>query len=87
MRDDPAIAAIHETRHRISAAYKHDPMLLIASYQQLQKSYSDRLLPLSEPPKEHVGHVTYPAPAMADRVLAENRLEDFDAAQESGETA
>ena len=75
MRDDPAIAAIHDTRHHISAAYKHDPI------------YGDRLLPLSEPPKEHVGHVTYPAPAMADRVLAENGLEGFDAAQESGETA
>lgn len=69
--DDPAIAAIHETRHRISAAYKHDPMLMFAYYQQLQESYGDRLLPASEPSKEQVGPVTSPAPAMADHVLPE----------------
>ena len=84
--DDLAIAAIREIRHRISAAYKHDPRLLIAYYQQLQESYRDRLLPTTEPINGRSDTVTYPIPAKIDHVLAENKSEGLGAAQESAET-
>lgn len=47
MKDDPAIAAIREVRHRISAEVGHDPKKLVEYYQKLQQSHSDRLV---EPP-------------------------------------
>ena len=86
IRDDPTIAAIREARHRISMAYKHDPRLLIAYYQQLQESYRDRFIPAGEPMNGRSGTVTYPVPARVDHVLAENKLEGFGAAQEPAET-
>ncbi len=43
-QDDPTIARIRETRHRISERFGHDPQKLVAYYIELQKEYQDRLL-------------------------------------------
>lgn len=86
IHDDPTIAAIREARHLISVTHKHNPRLLIAYYRQLQKSYSERLLPAIEPVNGHSGAVTFLVPAMVDHVLAENTADGFDATQESAET-
>jgi hypothetical protein len=43
-QDDPAIAQIRETRHRISERCGHDPQKLVDYYIELQKKYQDRLL-------------------------------------------
>ena len=83
--DDPAIAAIREARHHISAAYKHDPKSLIAYYQQLQETYSDRILSTAGPMNRRFETITYSIPAMAEHALAENKAEDFDVTQESTE--
>ena len=44
MKDDPAIAAIREVRHRISAEVDHDPKKLVEYYQKLQERHRDRLV-------------------------------------------
>jgi hypothetical protein len=46
-QDDPTIARIRETRHRISERFGHDPQKLVAYYIELQKKYQDRLLDAS----------------------------------------
>ena len=84
-RDNLAIAAIREVRRRISVAYKNDPKLLIAYYQQLQESYGDRLLPATEPMNGRSGTVTYPVSAKVEHVLAEGKLLGCGAAQVAGE--
>ncbi len=43
--DDPAIAAIHEVRHQISASHSHDPRLLVEYYRELERKYQSRVLP------------------------------------------
>ena len=47
-QDDPTIARIRETRHRISERFDHDPQKLVAYYIELQKEYQDRLWDNSE---------------------------------------
>lgn len=37
LKDDPTIAGIRETRHKISEEFGHDPQRIIAYYIQLQK--------------------------------------------------
>ncbi len=43
-KDDPTIARIRETRHRISERFGHDPQKLVDYYIELQKKYQDRIL-------------------------------------------
>jgi len=43
-QDDPTIARIRETRHRISERCGHDPQKLVDYYIELQKKYQDRIL-------------------------------------------
>jgi hypothetical protein len=40
---DPVIDEIRELRHRISERCGHDPVRLVAYYQQVQEQYRDRL--------------------------------------------
>ena len=47
-QDDPTIARIRETRHRISERFGHDPQKLVAYYIELQKKYQGRLLDATE---------------------------------------
>lgn len=42
--DDPAIAAVREARHRISATVDHDPRKLVAYYRQLQERHRERVI-------------------------------------------
>jgi hypothetical protein len=77
IRNDLGIAAIRETRHRISAAHRHDAGLLVAYYQQLQEEYKERLLPAAKPVNGTSKAVTYPVPITGDHVLAENRPEEY----------
>jgi hypothetical protein len=44
MKDDPAIAAIREARHKISASVDHDPRRLVEHYRKLQQRHRDRLV-------------------------------------------
>lgn len=44
MKHDPAIDAIREARHRISASVGHDPRKLVEHYRQLQKQHQDRIV-------------------------------------------
>ncbi len=44
MKKDPAIHALRETRHKISAKYQHDPKALIAHYQAEEEKYRGRLV-------------------------------------------
>ncbi len=41
---DPVIDEIREIRHRISALCNHDPVKLVAYFQQIQEQYRDRLI-------------------------------------------
>jgi hypothetical protein len=50
MKDDPAIQAVREARHRISASVDHDPRKLVERYQRLQERHRQRLLVHSPPP-------------------------------------
>lgn len=42
-KDDPTIARIRATRHRISQQFDHDPQRLVAHYIELQEKYRHRL--------------------------------------------
>jgi hypothetical protein len=42
MKDDPAIQAVRDARHEISAAVGHDPQKLIEYYRQRQARQRDR---------------------------------------------
>lgn len=44
IKDDPAIAAIREVRHEISAEFDHDLSKLFEYFVELQKQYEERLL-------------------------------------------
>jgi hypothetical protein len=44
MKDDPAILAVREVRHRISASVDHDPRKLVEYYRQLQKRHRERVI-------------------------------------------
>lgn len=44
MKDDPAIQAVRDARHRISAAVGHDPRKLVEHYQRRQDLHQDRIL-------------------------------------------
>jgi len=44
MKDDPAITAIREARHRISAEVQHDPKKLVEYYMKLQDRHRERLI-------------------------------------------
>jgi hypothetical protein len=44
IKDDPAIAAIREVRHEISAEFGHDLSKLFEYFVELQKQYEERLL-------------------------------------------
>jgi len=43
LKDDPTIARIRATRHRISQKFDHDPEKLVAHYIALQAEYRRRL--------------------------------------------
>ena len=43
-KDDPAIQAVREARHRISEAVEHDPRKLIEHYRQLQGRHRERII-------------------------------------------
>ena len=49
LQDDPTIAQIRETRHRISEECGHDPHKLVARYIEMQKQYQSQLL---DPPEK-----------------------------------
>ena len=44
MKSDPAIGAIREVRHQISASVDHDPRRLVEHYRQLQERHQDRIV-------------------------------------------
>ena len=44
MKPDPAIDAIREVRHQISASVNHDPRKLVEHYRQLQEKHRDRVV-------------------------------------------
>lgn len=44
MKDDPAIQAVRDARHRISASVGHDLHKLVERYQRLQERHRDRVL-------------------------------------------
>lgn len=44
MKNDPAIAKIRQTRHRISEKYGHDSRALISHYRSLETKYANRLV-------------------------------------------
>lgn len=44
MKRDPAIDAIRDVRHRISAAVGLDPRKLVEHYRQLQERHRDRIV-------------------------------------------
>jgi len=44
MKADPAIDAIREIRHKISASVGHDARKLIEHYRQLQKRHPEKVL-------------------------------------------
>lgn len=57
MKDDPAIDAVREARHRISESVGHDPRKLIEYYCQLQERHRDRLISETKPqPKAEDEH-------------------------------
>lgn len=74
--NDPAIAAIREIRHRISAAHLHDPRLLIDYYRELEREYQSRVLPA--PDVDTPSHITMPyaPPEFSNHLLAETRAVD-----------
>jgi hypothetical protein len=53
MKDDPAIQAVRDARHRISESVQHDPRKLVEYYRERQKRHRDRLiLQEAKPPKK-----------------------------------
>ncbi len=42
--NDPAIDAVREARHRISASVQHDPYRLVEHYIKLQERHRDRIV-------------------------------------------
>lgn len=44
-KDDPAIQAVRDSRHRISASVDHDPRKLVEYYRRLQARHRERILP------------------------------------------
>lgn len=44
MKDDPAIRAVREVRHRISQSAQHDPHKLVEYYRKLQERHKERLV-------------------------------------------
>jgi len=50
MKDDPAIQAVRDVRHRISEAVGHDPRKLVEYYRQLQERHRDRLISQAQGP-------------------------------------
>jgi hypothetical protein len=44
MKEDPAITAVREVRHRISESVNHDPRKLVEYYQHLQERHRERLV-------------------------------------------
>lgn len=52
MKDDPAIAAVREARHRISELVGHDPRKLVAYYRKLQERHRERLLSQTATPPQ-----------------------------------
>ncbi len=44
MKPDPAIDAIREVRHQISASVDHDPRKLVEHYRHLQEKHKDRVV-------------------------------------------
>ncbi len=45
MKLDPVVERVRAARHRISAEHGHDTQRLIRHYKELEKKYSDRMLP------------------------------------------
>lgn len=53
MKDDPAIQAVREARHRISQSVDHDPRKLVEYYRRLQERHRERLVSQrAEPSKD-----------------------------------
>lgn len=73
MNNDPAIAAIREVRHRISAVHLHDPQLLVDYYRELEREYQDRVLSTSDVDTPSQPVMTYAPIQTADLVLAETK--------------
>lgn len=44
MKDDPAIRAVRDARHRISEMVGHDPRKLVSYYRRLQERHRERLV-------------------------------------------
>lgn len=44
MKDDPAIQAVRDVRHRISERVGHDPRRLVEYVRQMQERHRDRLI-------------------------------------------
>ena len=44
MKPDPGIEHVRQIRHQISAEHEHDPKRVVKHYEELQASYSDRVL-------------------------------------------
>jgi hypothetical protein len=44
MKDDPAIQAVRDARHQISAAVNHDPQKLVEYYRERQERHQSRLV-------------------------------------------
>jgi len=51
MKDDPAIQAVRDVRHRISAAVGHDPRKLVEYYRKLQERHPERIVSAATPPE------------------------------------
>ena len=50
MKYDPAIMAVRDARHRISASVGHDPVKLVEYYIQLQERHRERIMVVIKPP-------------------------------------
>lgn len=74
-RDDPAIAAIHETRRQISADFSHDPRLLVEYYRELECTYQSRVLAYHD--AAVLTATTYEPVETPNLVLAETRSPDY----------
>ena len=59
MKDDPAIQAVRDARHRISALVGHDPRKLVEHYRKLQERHRARLV---APPAPESGSEVENAP-------------------------
>ncbi len=45
MKEDPTIQRIREARHQVSESSHHDPRKIVDYYIELQKKYTQRLVP------------------------------------------